>query len=268
MIMATTRHRSPLRRLLAAAALTAAAGFAIDAAWIPIKAEVAQVLLKRAWHQAGNGGADAKPWPWADTWPVARLRMPERDVDLIVLAGATGRTLAFGPGHLGGTAAPGDPGNCVLSAHRDTHFSFLRYVLPGEELTLETPDGRTRVFRVTARHIVYDRDGSGPGRHRRNHSHTPDLLPLRQRRPGRTSALRRAGRTGRSVARSCTLHREAISRSPTGNRLRIPPQSALDTARRGRRRRRVPRRGRLVARHFASDQLDQAGPLDVPERPE
>ncbi len=150
------RSRSPLR-LVAAIAISALGGaFAVHAAWIPIKAEVAQAMLRRAWQETIDGRMAVKPWPWADTWPVARLTIPERDVDLIVLAGATGRTLAFGPGHLSGTARPGGEGNCVLSAHRDTHFAFLRFVLPGEEMTLETPDGRRRTFRVTARHIVYD----------------------------------------------------------------------------------------------------------------
>jgi sortase A len=132
--------------------------FALEAAWIPIKAQVAQIMLMRAWQRTRHGDPRAKPWPWADTWPVARLEFPEHDVDLIVLAGATGSTLAFGPGHLSGTARPGEPGNCVVSAHRDTHFAFLRYVLPGEKIVMETPEGNRQLFRVTARHIVYDRD--------------------------------------------------------------------------------------------------------------
>ncbi len=154
--MIDLRPHPRARFALATATFALAAGFALHAAWIPIKAEVAQVLLQRAWSKSIDGHARVRPWPWADTWPVARLRIPEHEVDLVVLAGATGRTLAFAPGHVSGTAQPGTPGNCVLSAHRDTHFSFLRYVLPGEALTLERPDGTVQTFRVTARHIVYD----------------------------------------------------------------------------------------------------------------
>ena len=29
-----------------------------------------------------------KPWPWADTWPVARLVVPSLGIDQIVLEGA------------------------------------------------------------------------------------------------------------------------------------------------------------------------------------
>ncbi|HEU4579859.1 MAG TPA: hypothetical protein VFS67_16480, partial [Polyangiaceae bacterium] len=30
-----------------------------------------QVLLRRAWAAARAGDEHARPWPWADTWPVA-----------------------------------------------------------------------------------------------------------------------------------------------------------------------------------------------------
>ncbi len=114
-------------------------------AYIVAKAHVAQVLLDLAWHRTQSAGEPVKPWPWADTRTVARLVAPGHGVDLYVLAGASGRTLAFGPGHLDGTAVPGMPGNSVLSAHRDTHFRFLADLGAGDELIVETPAGvRTR----------------------------------------------------------------------------------------------------------------------------
>jgi sortase A len=154
----TTHRAARLRALLAGTAVVLATGCAFQAAWIPLKAQAAQLLLARAWSKASEGQPRARPWPWADTWPVARLRVPAHDVDLIVLAGSNGRTLAFAPGHVNGTALPGADGNCVLSGHRDTHFAVLRHVLPGEQMTLETAAGVVRTFRVTARHIVYDSD--------------------------------------------------------------------------------------------------------------
>jgi sortase A len=147
-----------LRRWLAFGLTGLAIGFAANAAWIPVKAELAQILLQRAWAKTLSGEAQSKPWPWADTWPVARLRVEEHGINLIVLGDATGRTLAFAPGHISGTAKPGAWGNCVLSGHRDTHFRFLRDILPGEVLSLQTPDGVVRNFRVNARHIVYEND--------------------------------------------------------------------------------------------------------------
>ena len=91
------------------------------------KAWLAPVLIERAWQQTlQQGGAVTKPWPWADTWPVARLRVPALEVDLLVLAGDRGNALAFGPGHAGASAVPGTRGQSVIAGHRDTHFAFLR----------------------------------------------------------------------------------------------------------------------------------------------
>ncbi len=128
------------------------------AAYIHAKARLAQTLLHEAWAETRAGKAQVRPWPWADTYPVARLTLPQHKVDLIVLAGASGRTLAFGPGHLDGTPLPGQAGNSVLSAHRDTHFAFLRHARAGEQMVVEGPDGSRRVYRVTEARVVDQHD--------------------------------------------------------------------------------------------------------------
>lgn len=160
-----------LRRRRAAVALAAAlavagAAVVVHAAWIPVKARVAQVLLAVAWERAAEGTAQPRPWPWADTWPVARLTLPAGE-PLVVLAGASGRTLAFGPGHVDGTARPGETGNVVLGGHRDTHFRVLRDLAPGDELRLETPAGAVLRYRVTGSAVVHYTDttplAEGPG---------------------------------------------------------------------------------------------------------
>ena len=108
-----------------------------------------------------------KPWPWADTWPVARLRMQHPSVDLIVLAGASGRTLAFGPGHVTSSALPGQEGTMVLTGHRDTHFRFLRDVHPNDQLDLTASDGTTLHYRIIEQRVMDSRresisTGQGP----------------------------------------------------------------------------------------------------------
>ncbi len=65
-----------------------------DAALIKSKAELARVLIDRAWTLSMEGDQVVKPWPWADTWPVARLSIPDRKVDLPVLYGAQGNAPA------------------------------------------------------------------------------------------------------------------------------------------------------------------------------
>ena len=126
--------------------------------YIYAKAQLAQVLLHAAWDRTRATGVATRPWPWADTHPVARLMAPGQDADVLVLAGASGRTLAFGPGHLDGSAQPGDPGNAVITAHRDTHFRFLKDAGPGDLIAVERADGATRHFRVRKPYVADARD--------------------------------------------------------------------------------------------------------------
>lgn len=155
------RRREVLRRvvLLAAAALLLAGLWQVSrAGYIHAKAYLAQVLIADAWARTRDGSAHAKPWPWADTWPVAQLRAPHQNAAAFVLAGADGRTLAFGPGHVYGTPLPGEPGNSVIGAHRDTHFAFLRALRRGDPIDVTTSAGATVRYRVTETLIVHKSD--------------------------------------------------------------------------------------------------------------
>lgn len=146
-----------IRRSLRAAALLlilVGAGPAAHAGYIHAKAALAQVLIRRAWIEAGEKGGSPRPWPWADTTPVGRLGVPDLRVDLMVLEGGSGRTLAFGPGHVSGTARPGGHGNVVIGGHRDTHFRFLRELVKGEVILLEAPNHELTEYRVAALEIV------------------------------------------------------------------------------------------------------------------
>ena len=139
--------------LLAVAAWQLVSGVSIHA-----KAALGQMLLERAWTRSSAGEADPRPWPWADTWPVARLSVPAHGQDLIVLAGADGGTLAWGPGHLLGTAAPGAVGLAVLGGHRDTHFRFLERIALGDIVRVETANGAVVAYQVTGTSVIDHRD--------------------------------------------------------------------------------------------------------------
>ena len=78
--------------------------------WIYAKAQVAQYLLKQAWATTLQEHRPTPPWPWEDTWPIAQLLVPRLAVDQIVLSGTSGRTLAFGPGHVSESSQPGESG--------------------------------------------------------------------------------------------------------------------------------------------------------------
>ena len=129
-------------------------------AYIPAKAWLAQELMLKAWGRAGAGEAQPVPWPWADTWPVARLLARGGEVDMVVLSGGSGRTLAFGPGHLNASAAPGTSGNSVIAGHRDTHFRFLKDLALGETIAIETVDGVLHEYAVVGLDVVDSRRSS------------------------------------------------------------------------------------------------------------
>lgn len=144
-----------------AAALVVAACLALfgmtevgAAAWIHAKGYVAQRLIASAWSHASDGRTPRRPWPWADLRPVARLTVPARHVDLYVMDDASRRSLAFGPGLVAGTASPASPGNTVIVAHRDTHFTFLKRLQPGDEIDLQPAGGRVARYRVEEASVV------------------------------------------------------------------------------------------------------------------
>jgi sortase A len=140
--MNSRRHVRLATVLLFVAGMTVIA----QGAWIHVKASLAQLLLEMSWRTS------ARPWPWADTHAVAKLEVGGRTT--IVLAGASGRTMAFGPGHVDGTALPGQHGNCVITAHRDTHFAALRNVVVGERIVLRSAGGKRIEYEVTQTKVV------------------------------------------------------------------------------------------------------------------
>jgi len=119
--------------------------------WIPIKAQLAQILLARAWAQTLQGHA-APPWPGADTTAVAELSFADKS--FVVLSGGSGQALAFAPSHLSGTPQPGAAGLSVIAGHRDTHFSSLGRLAPGQIVSLRRADGSRHHFRITEGRIM------------------------------------------------------------------------------------------------------------------
>jgi len=132
-------------------------------AYIHAKAVVAQILLRRAFDQTIATGHEVKPWSWADTWPIARIEIKRLHAQTIVLAGTSGQALAFGPGHVELTPNAGERGVAVYSAHRDTHFRFLKDAVVGDEIDVTRHDGQTFRYRIDGSSVVrFDASGIDP----------------------------------------------------------------------------------------------------------
>lgn len=159
-----TRHRWTLRAALLAAFI-GGAGVALDGLWMPAKAALGQALLSAAW----TAGA-TEPWPGADLRAIARITAPALDRTVYILNSASGKAMAWGPGHVQGTPLPGDPGLSGIGGHRDSHLAFLGETRPGDMITLERTDRGARRFRVTHAEVVdsrtwrYPVEQDGPAR--------------------------------------------------------------------------------------------------------
>lgn len=88
--------------------------------------------------------------------PVARLVIPRLGLDEIVVEGVGDDELRAGPGHVPGSAMPGEAGNAVISAHRDRHFHALDELRAGDTLRTTSGAGEA-VWVVTGRRVV-DKD--------------------------------------------------------------------------------------------------------------
>lgn len=126
----------------------------VQGGWIYLKAYLASQLINDAWESAIIDHAPRKPWPWADTWPVARLQVAAIGLDQKVLQGQTGQALAFAPGQILVSGATSDSELHVISGHRDTHFRQLGDIRVGDQLQWSSLDGKHRLYRVIELAVV------------------------------------------------------------------------------------------------------------------
>ncbi len=134
--------------------------FISKAGYIHVKARLAQVLISNAWAETLETGRFVKPWPWADTFPVAKLSVPSAGINQYVLSGATGEPLAFGPGQHSATVLPGEDGVSVIAGHRDTHFAFMENIQPQQKVIIEDTNGIKHLYTITEIVVKDIRDGS------------------------------------------------------------------------------------------------------------
>ena len=145
-----------LRAVLSGLLLLAGGWQLVASAWLLGKAELAQFLIGAAWEKQLQQGVAIKPWPWADTRPVARLQLAGQEA-LFVLEGDSGQALAFGPGLLPVSAQPGDIAanrTTVIAAHRDTHFEDLQELATGVLIRLQDKHGDWHHYRVVEIRVV------------------------------------------------------------------------------------------------------------------
>ncbi len=124
------------------------------------KASAAQEELFRTWEERPPA-PEREPVAVGDG--IARIVVPRLGLDAIVVELESlndADNLKRGPGHIPGTAYPGQEGNCVISGHRTTYgapFRHIEQLAPGDEIILVTAEARY-VYLVYDQRIVLPTD--------------------------------------------------------------------------------------------------------------
>lgn len=117
-------------------------------AWEQFEAQSVVALARRNIEHATFDAASIVPGA-----PIARLVIPKLGLDEIVMEGVDDNALNAGPGHLPGSAFPGERGNSIISAHRDRHFSRLGAIQVGDTIVTES-GARTARWVVISKRVI------------------------------------------------------------------------------------------------------------------
>jgi sortase A len=102
--------------------------------------------------RAPGGALRPVPSPSAGR-AVARLQIARLGIDAVVTEGTDAQSLRLGPGHLPGSALPGESDNCIIAGHRDGAFGRLSRARQGDLVEVHGPSGTSR-YRVSEVRVV------------------------------------------------------------------------------------------------------------------
>jgi sortase A len=88
---------------------------------------------------------------------IGEIQVPRLGLDAMVVQGASTSNLQRAVSHLAKSALPGEWGNVVLAAHRDTFFRPLKDIRAGDAIRFRTVEGSFE-YRVKSIEIVGPRD--------------------------------------------------------------------------------------------------------------
>ena len=95
--------------------------------------------------------------PIADGGLIGKVEIPRLHLSAIAFQGIENSVLDHGVGHLNNSALPGQPGNVVFAAHRDTFFRDLRNIRKGDIVNVITEAG-VHAYSVDSTQVVAPTD--------------------------------------------------------------------------------------------------------------
>lgn len=111
-----------------------------------------QRSLAREWAEQNRPGAIAAPVNALNDG-LTKVRIAKISLDAIVVEGISNRQLLLGPGHMPETPLPGEVGNAVITAHRDTFFRHIYELNKGDNIEIRR-NGRVYNYKVTGKKVV------------------------------------------------------------------------------------------------------------------
>jgi len=115
-----------------------------------------QRQLEREWaeqERAPVGNSSSRSIASAPSDRLTRILIPKINLDAVVVEGTNNRDLMKGPGHIRNTAYPGQAGNSVISAHRDTFFRNIYELQKGDVIEVRR-NGQAYRYEVMSKKIV------------------------------------------------------------------------------------------------------------------
>ncbi|NQT66860.1 MAG: class E sortase [Actinobacteria bacterium] len=90
-----------------------------------------------------------------------KITIPKINSSWVGYEGTNIPSLKRGPGHYIGTPKPGELGTCVIAGHRTTYgapFNRVDQLVNGDQIIIETPDGKQFIYLVTGEMEVLPKD--------------------------------------------------------------------------------------------------------------
>ena len=95
---------------------------------------------------------------------IGLIEIEALDLKYPIVEGANSKQLAYGIGHIPGTAAIGSIGNCVLAGHRGsrygTYFKYLNRLSAGDTVKVMDKEGNLYLYEVVSWEVVGPYDNS------------------------------------------------------------------------------------------------------------
>src|SRR6266404_2303763 len=112
----------------------------------------AQKRLAKVWQQQNSTPHTSETAAVVDDGLI-RVEIPKINLDAMVVEGSSRKQLKIAPGHITTTPVPGENGNSVITAHRDTFFRHIYELTKGDEITVRR-NGQVFKFQVIGKKVV------------------------------------------------------------------------------------------------------------------